>query len=143
MAERDLALSVQILQEFYVQATRKGRSDPLAHEQATKLVESFLRFPLAEITRQVMLATIATGHRFCISYWDAAILEAARSLGCDTVLSEDLSDGQDYAGVRVENPFGKRPGLDCGSLVGVCAGCCRPSWAPHAGEAGSCEVCRA
>jgi hypothetical protein len=33
-----------------------------------------------------------------------AILEAARSLGCDTVLSKDLSDGQDYAGVRVQNP---------------------------------------
>jgi predicted nucleic acid-binding protein len=39
------------------------------------------------------------------SRWDAAILEAARSLGCDVVLSEDLSAGQDYAGVRVEDPF--------------------------------------
>nr|MBA3371824.1 PIN domain nuclease [Thermoleophilaceae bacterium] len=41
-------------------------------------------------------------------YWDAAILEAGRALGCDRVLSEDLSDGEDYAGVRVENPFGSR-----------------------------------
>lgn len=105
LAERDLALSVQVLQEFYVQATREGRPDPLTHDQATKLVESFLRFPLADISRQVMLAAIATRRRFLISYWDAAILEAARSLGCDIVLSEDLSDGQDYAGVRVENPF--------------------------------------
>jgi predicted nucleic acid-binding protein len=40
-----------------------------------------------------------------ISYWDAAILEAARALGCDAVLSEDLNDGRDYAGVRVDNPF--------------------------------------
>lgn len=105
LAERNLALSVQVLQEFYVQATREGRTDPLSHEQATKLVESFLRFPLAEVSRQVMLAAIATHARFQISYWDAAILEAARSIGCDTVLSEDLSDGQDYAGVRVQNPF--------------------------------------
>jgi predicted nucleic acid-binding protein len=36
---------------------------------------------------------------------DAAIIEAARSLGCEVVLTEDLGDGQDYAGVRVENPF--------------------------------------
>ena len=43
-----------------------------------------------------------------ISYWDAAILEAARALGCDVVLSEDLSDDEDYAGVRVENPFVNR-----------------------------------
>jgi predicted nucleic acid-binding protein len=48
---------------------------------------------------------LATRRRFGISYWDAAILEAGRSLGCDVVLSEDLSDGQHYDGVRVENPF--------------------------------------
>jgi predicted nucleic acid-binding protein len=52
------------------------------------------------------LAAIATKQRFGISYWDAAIIEAARALGCDVVLSEDLNDGQDYAGVRVQNPFG-------------------------------------
>jgi predicted nucleic acid-binding protein len=105
LAERDLALSVQVLQEFYVQATRGSRPDPLGHEQTTKLVESFLRFPVADITAQVMLAALATRHRFQISYWDAAILEAARALGCDTVLSEDLNDGQDYGAVTVQNPF--------------------------------------
>jgi predicted nucleic acid-binding protein len=105
LSERDLALSVQVLQEFYVQATRDGRADPLTHAQAVKLVESLTRFPLADVTRGVMLAAMATRHRFLISYWDAAILEAARSLGCDTVLSEDLNDGQDYGGVTVENPF--------------------------------------
>jgi len=105
LAERDLALSVQVLQEFFVQATRETRSNRLSHEQAMKLVESFLRFPLADLTGETVLAAMTTCHRFQISYWDAAIVEAARSLGCDTVLSEDLSDGQDYAGVRVENPF--------------------------------------
>jgi predicted nucleic acid-binding protein len=102
---RDVALSVQVLQEFYVQATRVTRSDPLSHEQALKLVESFLGFAVAEMTPSIVVAAIATCARFHISYWDAAILEAGRSLGCDLVLSEDLSDGQDYAGVRVENPF--------------------------------------
>jgi len=105
LAARDVALSVQVLQEFYVQATRASRPDPLTSEQAVRLVESFLRFPVQEITTGVMLAAMATRHRFGISYWDAAILEAGRSLGCEIVLSEDLSDGQDYAGVRVENPF--------------------------------------
>jgi predicted nucleic acid-binding protein len=69
------------------------------------LVESFLRFPVAEMTTELLFAAAATRLRFGISYWDAAILEAARSLGCGIVLSEDLSDGQDYAGVRIENPF--------------------------------------
>lgn len=105
LAERDLALSVQVLQEFYVQATRESRPDPITHEHATKLVEAFMRFRVAEITQQTVLAAMATRHRHLISYWDAAILEAARSLDCDVVLSEDLSDGQDYGGLRVENPF--------------------------------------
>jgi predicted nucleic acid-binding protein len=105
LAEQDLVLSVQVLQEFYVQATRQSRTDRLTDEQAKRLVESFLRFPVADITPEVMLAAIATRHRFQLSYWDAAILEAARSLGCDTVLSEDLSSTQDYGGLRVENPF--------------------------------------
>jgi predicted nucleic acid-binding protein len=105
LAGRDLALSVQVLQEFYVQATRPGRPDPLRHEHAVGLVESFLRFVVQPITVAIMLAALGTRRRFGISYWDAAILEAARSLGCDVVLSEDLTDGENYAGVRVENPF--------------------------------------
>ncbi len=105
LGARDVALSVQVLQEFYVQATRASRPDPLTHEQATGLLESSLRFPVQDITTDLMLAAAATRQRFGLSYWDAAILEAARSLGCEVVLSEDLSDGQDYAGVRVENPF--------------------------------------
>lgn len=105
LSERDLALSVQVLQEFYVQATRASRADPISHGDAVELIESFERFPVAPITTEVMHAALATRDRFQISYWDAAVLEAARALGCDVVLSEDLSDTVDYAGVRVENPF--------------------------------------
>lgn len=105
LSRRDLGLSVQVLQEFYVQATRDSRPDRLTHDQAAALVDSFRRFPVQETTVGVMLSAMSTRQRFDISYWDAAILEAARALSCDVVLSEDLNDGQDYAGVRVENPF--------------------------------------
>jgi predicted nucleic acid-binding protein len=105
LAERDLGLSVQVLQEFYVQATRDTRPDRLTHEQAVALVESFRRFPVQEMTAGLALAAMSTRQQFGISYWDAAIIEAARSLGCDVVLSEDMNNGQDYAGVRVRNPF--------------------------------------
>lgn len=105
LAGRDLGLSVQVLQEFYVQATRASRPDPLAPGQATRLIESFTRFPVTPITVDVVRAALITRERFGVSYWDAAILEAGRALGCDVVLSEDLSDGQDYGGIRVENPF--------------------------------------
>jgi predicted nucleic acid-binding protein len=105
LAERDVALSVQVLQEFYVQSTRNGRRDRLTHAQGMRLVESFLRFPVLDITPAITLAATATSDRYRVSYWDAAILEAGRALGCDVVLSEDLTDGEDYGGIRVENPF--------------------------------------
>jgi len=105
LAAGDIGLSAQVLQEFYVQATRENRPGRLTHERAAGLVESFSRFPVQGITAGIVEMAIATRERFQISYWDAAILEAARVLGCETVLSEDLSDGQDYAGVSVQNPF--------------------------------------
>ena len=103
----DLVLSVQVLQEFYVQATHGAEQDRLSHDQATLLIESFLRFPVQEMTLKLLKAALATKERFRISYWDAAIIEAAREMGCDTILSEDLNHGQDYGGVTVMNPFRK------------------------------------
>jgi predicted nucleic acid-binding protein len=105
LRQRDLALSVQVLQEFYVQATRQTRPDRLRHDQAVRLAESFCRYPVQELTLPVVRAAFATRARWGLSYWDAAILEAARAGNCEVVLSEDLSDGEDYDGVRVENPF--------------------------------------
>lgn len=103
--ERGLALSVQVLQEFYVQATRATRSAPLAHAQAVTLVQSFARFPLQATNLELVMAAMATRERYGLSYWDAAVIEAARALGCSEVLSEDLAAGQDYGGVVVTNPF--------------------------------------
>jgi predicted nucleic acid-binding protein len=57
------------------------------------------------MTIEIMNAALSTCRRFQISYWDAAVIEAARALGCRTVLSEDMQHGQDYGGIRVVNPF--------------------------------------
>ncbi|MCP5111832.1 MAG: PIN domain-containing protein [bacterium] len=105
LEEGDLSLSVQVLQEFYVQSTRPTKRNRITHEQAGLLIESFLRFPVQETTVALLQAAVTTSHRFQISYWDAAIIEAARLLGCRTVLSEDLNHGQSYGGVQVVNPF--------------------------------------
>ena len=105
LAGGDVGLSVHVLQEFYVQATRASHSDAITHEQATGLVEAWRRFPVQDMTVEVMVAAFGTRRRFGISYWDAAIIEASRALGCAVVLSEDLDADTDYAGVRVQNPF--------------------------------------
>lgn len=105
LAAGDIGLSVQVLQEFYVQCTRASRADAITHDQAAGLVEAWCRFPVQITSVGVMRAALATRIRFGISYWDAAILEAGRALGCSVVLSEDLDDATDYDGIHVEDPF--------------------------------------
>ena len=101
----DLAMSTQVLQEFYVQATRVTRSGAITHEQAVSLIKAFLRFPVQEITVRVVQSALVAKQKFRLSYWDAAVVESARALGCGTVLTEELNHGQDFDGVRALNPF--------------------------------------
>ncbi|MBK5292327.1 MAG: PIN domain-containing protein [Acidobacteriia bacterium] len=85
----DLAMSTQVLQEFYVQATRVTRSGAITHEQAVTLLKAFLRFPVQEITVRVLQSALVAKQKFGLSYWDAAVVEAARALGCGIILTED------------------------------------------------------
>ena len=105
LGERDLALSVQVLQEFYVQATRPTRPGALHHDEAVRFALSMRRFRVQELTLAVLAEAFRLRERFRLSYWDCAILAAARTCGCNTVLSEDMSNRQDYEGIRVVNPF--------------------------------------
>ena len=108
LKSRDLALSVQVLQEFYVQATRPTRAGALRHDEAVRFAMSLRRFHIQELNLTTVVDALRLRERFDLSYWDCAILAAARTCGCSIVLSEDMSDGQDYHGVRVVNPFGER-----------------------------------
>ena len=101
----DVVLSAQVLQEFYVQATRSTKADRLAHDTAVSLIESWLRFRVIETTVSLVQQALATAARWRISYWDAAIVEAARIGNCPIVFSEDLQPGMNFAGVTVRNPF--------------------------------------
>jgi predicted nucleic acid-binding protein len=101
----DLTLSVQVLQEFYVQATRPSRTQPLSHADATALIDIWLRFAVVEMSVPIMKTAFRIKNRYQTTYWDAAILAAAASAGCEELLSEDLNHDQSYNSVRVINPF--------------------------------------
>jgi predicted nucleic acid-binding protein len=101
----DLALSVQVLQEFYVQATRATRKDPLAHEIAAGLIRTWLRFRVQDISVPVVLGALEIKATHRLSYWDAAIVAAARALGCEQLFTEDLSHGREFGGILITNPF--------------------------------------
>jgi predicted nucleic acid-binding protein len=99
------ALSVQVLQEFYVQATRPNRSDPLPHDIAAGLIRTWLRFKVQEISVPIMIGALEIKMAHVLSYWDAAIVAAARALGCQELYSEDMSHGREVEGVTIINPF--------------------------------------
>lgn len=101
----DVCLSTQVLGEFYRAVTSRRRSVPLAHEEALAWVQFWKRHDVRAITVPHVDLALEIAARFQTGYFDALILAAARLAGCATVYSEDLAAGQDYDGVRVENPL--------------------------------------
>ena len=101
----DVCLSTQVLGEFYRAVTSRRRAEPLAHDEAVAWVQLWKRHDVRAITvPHVDLALELTG-RYQVSYYDSLVVAAAQLAGCAVVFSEDLNAGQEYAGVRVENPF--------------------------------------
>jgi predicted nucleic acid-binding protein len=97
--------SVQVAAEFFVNATSPKRPFRLAAVDAARFVENWLTYPTQAVTPDIVRAAIDYHQRFQLSYWDSAILAAAKALACQSVYSEDMNHGQDYDGVRVVNPF--------------------------------------
>jgi predicted nucleic acid-binding protein len=102
-SQRAGVLSVQVLQEFYVNVTRKIAS-PLSKDAARLVVNSYSIW-----CTETTPAEIATAFRIedesRIKFWDALIVASAAKAGAVRILSEDMNDQQTIAGVRIENPF--------------------------------------
>jgi predicted nucleic acid-binding protein len=106
LLERDEgALSVQVLQEFYVQATRPSRPDPLPHDIAAGLIVTWARFRVQETTLSILTGALEIKKAHGFSYWDSAIIAAARALGCRKLYSEDMSHGREVEGIKIIDPF--------------------------------------
>jgi predicted nucleic acid-binding protein len=100
----DCGLSAQVLQEFYVNVTRKI-ARPLPPDDAVALLEQFRCFPVVWTDYPLIVSGVETALRFGISYWDGAIIAAAERLGATILYTEDLSHGQRYGSVQAINPF--------------------------------------
>ena len=99
------ALSIQVLQEFYVQATRASRPDPIPHDLAAGLIEAWTRFRIQDMTLPVLNDALRIRKMFGFSFWDSAIVAAAIATGCDRIYTEDLNHGQVVEGLTITNPF--------------------------------------
>ncbi len=104
LTQERVSLSFQVLQEFYANAVNPRKLN-LTPVEAVAWCAAWIEYPVASLSVETFVHTLELAHRYRISNWDAAILAAAKQLGCSVVYSEDLSHGQDYDGVRVENPF--------------------------------------
>ncbi len=102
-SERTGVLSAQVLQEFYVNVTRKIPS-PLSKDLARLVVSSYAIWCL-ETTPTEILAAFRIEDESRIGFWDALIISSAAKLGANRILSEDLNAGQRIAGILVVNPF--------------------------------------
>ena len=101
----DVCISTQVLCEFYQAVTSPRRTSPLKWNEAVAWVQLWKRFDVRDITvPHVDLALEITG-QYQLNYYDALILASAHFADCPIVYSEDLNDGQDYIGIRIQNPF--------------------------------------
>ena len=97
------AVSVQVLQEFYVNFTRKGYPD----SEARLLIDDFCQWPVIDNSLTLLGHGLSIREMYRISLWDALIVAAADASGARELLTEDLNHGQLFENVRAINPFHK------------------------------------
>ena len=95
------SVSVQILQEFYVNLIRKT----VKASDAREVVTSYLEWDVIDNDRALLLEGMRMKEKWSISYWDALVLAAAKKAKARELWSEDLNAGQNYEGVVVVNPL--------------------------------------
>ena len=101
--ERRGAMSMQVLQEFYANATRK-LTPKLPKHEARDTVEDFKHW-CVETTPEEILHAFEIEDKTHLNFWDALIVAAAKKVGAERILSEDWNHGQRIEGIRIENPF--------------------------------------
>ena len=104
LAEQDFGTSYQVLMETWVVATRR-MAKPVPEEKVAVFLGRVLAFPCVPGAAELYRQAFRLSRRYEIHPYDAAIVAAAQELGAHTLYSEDLSDGQEYDGVKVVNPF--------------------------------------
>ena len=101
---RRAVISTQVLQEFYVNATRKMAS-PLPRATARQITRAYSAWQTELVGPPEILLASELEEQHRLSFWDALIVAAALKGGASTILTEDMSPGRSISGVRIENPF--------------------------------------
>lgn len=102
--EESAVVSAQVLGEFFTVVTRKIPT-PMSADQARHVIAMVSVLPVQEVDLSLVHRAIDVHKRYGLAYWDGLIVAAAERAGCASILTEDLSSGDVYFGVRVVNPF--------------------------------------
>lgn len=97
-------ISTQVLQEFYVNITRKIPT-PLSYARARGILQSYFSWHVELNGPETVLFASEIEERHRIAFWDAMIIASAARAGAERVLTEDLNHGQVIEGVQIQNPF--------------------------------------
>lgn len=111
LVDRDCILTVQALAEFFHAVTRKDKM-PLA-DAAAMVHDWMLLFPVAAADGRTLDQAIRLKREHGFAFWDALLVQTARSAGVTRLLTEDMQDGRTIGTLRLENPF--KDGFDLGS----------------------------
>ncbi len=107
-ADRSGIVSTQVLQEFYVVATRKYHP-PMPGPEAREIVALYSAWPVVQVDVELILDAATLEDEAQLSFWDALIVEAARRAGADRIVTEDFGTGRRIAGIAIVNPFDAAP----------------------------------
>jgi len=97
-------MSVQVLQEFYVNVTRK-LATPVATSTAREVVNTYGAWIRETTTADTVVRATHIAEMEQISFWDALIVASAEQVGAAEIYSEDLNAGQTIAGILIVNPL--------------------------------------
>lgn len=99
-----IVVSTQVMNEFFVITTRK-LAKPLTTDDAAAVIDQMTNYSCIPVDADLVRSAIRAGTRWQLSHWDALMVVAAQQAACERLLSEDLSNGANYDGLRIENPF--------------------------------------
>lgn len=99
-------ISFQVLQEFYAKITQKRLQ---AIQQARSEIRDLLAWRPVVIDGAILENAWKVQDRYRLSFWDALIVAAAKSVSCRYLLTEDLHAGQNLDGLLIVNPFLDHP----------------------------------
>ena len=95
-------ISLQVLREV-ANCLFKKSNDSIEHIRET--LSGFDALDCLDESRDLLDRAIKIKDEYGIQFYDALIVAAAETAGCETLYSEDMGDGQIYGGILIVNPF--------------------------------------